>query len=197
MTHYEVLGVGPAATPAEVRAAYRRAARDAHPDRNGAGSAERMARVNEAWRVLGDPARRRDYDMQLGRDPQGAVASTGSSAWSDAAGSRDSVRVPVSVTPARVPWRFMAGMAFAGIALLVIGRLFTSPAPTAGPDNILRSGDCVTLTASLEAVEVLCSQPYDAVVRVLVPFDQQCPTGTESFRDRQGMGTACVERVAP
>jgi hypothetical protein len=55
----------------------------------------------------------------------------------------------------------------------------------------------VTLTPSLEAVEVLCSQPYDAVVRVLVPFDQQCPTGTESFRDRQGMGTACVERVAP
>jgi hypothetical protein len=197
MTHYEVLGVAPTASATEVRAAYRRAARDTHPDRHGAGSAERMARVNEAWRTLGDPARRRDYDAQLGRALHGTVAPSGSSAWSDAAGSRDSVHVPVPATPARVPWRFMAGMAFAGVALLVIGRLFTSPTPPTGPDNILRAGDCVTLTPSLEAVEVLCSQPYDAVVRVLVPFDQQCPTGTESFRDRQGMGTACVERVAP
>lgn len=89
----------------------------------------------------------------------------------------------------------MIGMAVAGIGLLVVGRLFTTPTAPSGPDNILRSGDCVTLTATFEAVEVLCTQPYDAVVRILVPFDQSCPTGTESFRDRQGMGNACVERV--
>lgn len=88
-------------------------------------------------------------------------------------------------------------MAVAGVGLLVVGRLFTSSTTPAGPDNILRAGDCVTLTPTFEAVEVSCSQPYDAVVRVLVPFDQQCPTGTESFRDRQGMGTACVERTVP
>jgi hypothetical protein len=35
------------------------------------------------------------------------------------------------------------------------------------------------------------------LVRSLVPFDQQCPTGTESYRDRQGMGNACVERATP
>ncbi len=195
MTHYEVLGVGSAATPDEVRAAYRRAARDAHPDRHGAGSAERMARVNEAWRVLGDPARRRAYDDELAAGVMTVASHAGARpSETDRPGT---VHIPVPVTPARVPWRFMAGMALAGVALLVIGRLFTSPTPPSGPDNILRAGDCVTLTTSFEAVEVLCSQPYDAVVRVLVPFDQQCPTGTESFRDRQGMGTACVERVAP
>lgn len=195
MTHYDVLGIGPAAGPDEVRAAYRRAARDAHPDRHGAGSAERMARVNEAWRVLGDPLRRRAYDDELAAGEVPAASQGG--ARPSATDRPGGVHIHVPVPPARVPWRFMAGMAFAGIALLVIGRLFTSPTPPSGPDNILRAGDCVTLTTSFEAAEVLCSQPYDAVVRALVPFDQQCPTGTESFRDRQGMGTACVERVVP
>lgn len=193
MNHYRVLGVHPRATHAEIRAAYRRAAQDAHPDRHGAGSAERMAAVNEAWRVLGDDRRRADYDLELAGHETPPVRTTTGPERSRSGAPYSAP--PAPVTPARIPWRFMLGMAAAGIGLLLVGRLFTSPTPPTGPDNILRSGDCVTLTATLEAVEVLCSEPYDAVVRVLVPFDQQCPTGTEGFRDRQGMGTACVERV--
>jgi hypothetical protein len=72
VTHYEVLGVPPGATAAEVRRAYLHLARTHHPDRHAEGdrtereAAEaRMRSVNEAWAVLGDAARRRAYDDAL------------------------------------------------------------------------------------------------------------------------------------
>jgi len=67
-THYEVLGVDVAASPEEVRSAYRLAARDHHPD--AGGDPVRMRDLNAAWHVLGDPARRAAYDRELGRPPQ-------------------------------------------------------------------------------------------------------------------------------
>jgi hypothetical protein len=74
-SHYDVLGVSPSATAAEVRAAYRRAARDHHPD--AGGDPRRMSDVNAAWQVLGDPARRAAYDRQLaaGRGGGGGPAT--------------------------------------------------------------------------------------------------------------------------
>lgn len=65
MTHYERLGIGTDASPAEVREAFRRAVRAVHPDRHGEGTTADMASVNQAWWVLSDPARRADYDAAL------------------------------------------------------------------------------------------------------------------------------------
>jgi curved DNA-binding protein CbpA len=66
-TYYDRLGVPPAASTAEIRAAYRELARRVHPDvADGAddvGGA--MAALNDAWYVLGDPARRAAYDATL------------------------------------------------------------------------------------------------------------------------------------
>ncbi|MEM9034030.1 MAG: J domain-containing protein [Actinomycetota bacterium] len=63
-THYDVLGVPHDATPDVIRQAYRRLAREHHPDRRGTavdpGAA--MARLNEAWTVLSDPDSRARYD---------------------------------------------------------------------------------------------------------------------------------------
>jgi hypothetical protein len=71
-THYETLGVARTATADEIRRAYHAQARRYHPDRAGDRPAaearraeEAMRRVNEAWRVLGDDHRRRDYDRDL------------------------------------------------------------------------------------------------------------------------------------
>ena len=58
---YEVLGVDPAASDAEIRRAYVALARRFHPDVHPGGE-ERMRRVNEAWAVLGDRARRAEWD---------------------------------------------------------------------------------------------------------------------------------------
>jgi len=62
--HYAVLGVQRGASADEIRAAYRRAARASHPDLNpgDASADERFKRVQVAWEVLGDPARRAAYD---------------------------------------------------------------------------------------------------------------------------------------
>lgn len=71
MTHYEVLGVAAASSTADIRAAYHRQARRWHPDfaaANGVDAARarrEMQRVNEAWRVLSDPNRRRSYDAEI------------------------------------------------------------------------------------------------------------------------------------
>lgn len=65
MTHYEVLGVGPAADEATLHEAYLELARQHHPDRAG-GDASRMRAINEAWATLGDPVRRARYDRAIG-----------------------------------------------------------------------------------------------------------------------------------
>jgi hypothetical protein len=61
---YDVLGVRPDASAAELRRAYLELARQHHPDRAG-GSPERMRALNEAWETLRDPERRRRYDLTL------------------------------------------------------------------------------------------------------------------------------------
>ena len=70
MNHYQVLDVEPWATAEELRAAHRRAVRALHPDSRDAAlppaEADAALRlVNEAWAVLGDPARREAYDDAL------------------------------------------------------------------------------------------------------------------------------------
>jgi molecular chaperone DnaJ len=61
---YQVLGVPRSATTSEIRKAYRKLARELHPDRNpGDGAAEsRFKEVSEAHHVLADDARRKEYD---------------------------------------------------------------------------------------------------------------------------------------
>lgn len=62
--HYEVLGVSRDATPDEIKKAYRRLARELHPDVNpGEEASERFKLVTHAYDVLSDPDQRARYDM--------------------------------------------------------------------------------------------------------------------------------------
>jgi DnaJ-class molecular chaperone len=65
--YYLVLGISPNATPEQIRSAYRRKAKNLHPDRVG-GGCEPFQAVQEAYEVLGDPASRRAHDDQLARE---------------------------------------------------------------------------------------------------------------------------------
>ncbi len=63
--YYELLQVSATATFEEVHKAYRSLALQYHPDRNSApGSASTMVAINEAYSVLSEPSRRREYDRE-------------------------------------------------------------------------------------------------------------------------------------
>ncbi len=61
---YEVLGLSKNATEAEIKSAYRKMARQHHPDVDkSAGSAEKFKEISEAYQVLSDPNKRKNYDQ--------------------------------------------------------------------------------------------------------------------------------------
>ncbi|MEU5837569.1 molecular chaperone DnaJ [Streptomyces diacarni] len=62
--YYKVLGVPKDATEAEIKKAYRKLARENHPDANAGDpkAEERFKDASEAYDVLGDPKRRKEYD---------------------------------------------------------------------------------------------------------------------------------------
>jgi curved DNA-binding protein CbpA len=74
---YAVLDVDPAATPDQLRVAFRRAVLRHHPDRSGTATGlatRRTSLLNRAWSELRDPARRRAYDGALERGEAATVA---------------------------------------------------------------------------------------------------------------------------
>lgn len=61
--YYEVLGVAREATPEEIKRAYRKLARQYHPDVAGPDAAEKFKEVTAAHEVLSNPEKRRMYDL--------------------------------------------------------------------------------------------------------------------------------------
>jgi molecular chaperone DnaJ len=65
-THYDTLEVSPGANQAEIKQAYRRLAKQFHPDSNQTtANHDRIAAINAAYEILGDPQQRQSYDRQL------------------------------------------------------------------------------------------------------------------------------------
>lgn len=190
MTLYERLGVSPQASAGEVRDAYRRLARQHHPDRGGLDPAA-MAALNEAYRVLRDPARRAVYDQSL-RTPVGSAAG-GPAPVPPRHTDRPTSRPTEPLPPARYPWKLVVVMFLLGTAVVLLGVALYEPAAEPPPDNLLGPGSCVFIEDNGDAREINCRDgTEELVVEVLVPSDAPCPMGTTGYRDRQGRGLACV-----
>jgi curved DNA-binding protein CbpA len=66
--HYKILEIPRDASAEDIQHAYRALAMRFHPDRNPSpDAAAKMTSINEAWEVLGDARRRRDYDIQISK----------------------------------------------------------------------------------------------------------------------------------
>src|SRR3954447_21663505 len=88
--HYKVLGVDRKASADEIKKAYRKLARQYHPDRNpGDAKAEaRFKEISQAHDILGDPDKRKDYDRALA-NPFSNVGRGGGQPGFDAGGFGD------------------------------------------------------------------------------------------------------------
>ncbi len=89
--YYQILGVGRTATPAEIKKAFRKLAREHHPDKKPGDKAaeQRFKDLNEANAVLSDPDKRAKYD-HFGKDweayARAAKANAGTGRGAGAAG---------------------------------------------------------------------------------------------------------------
>lgn len=62
--YYEILGVSEKATPDEIKKAYRKLAREHHPDVSKTDSNEKFKEINEAYEILKDEEKKSRYDFQ-------------------------------------------------------------------------------------------------------------------------------------
>jgi curved DNA-binding protein CbpA len=198
--HYATLGVPRTASLDQIRRAYRDRMRNVHPDSasrtsargvSSAASTEEVTRIAEAWNILSSPDRRAAYDLQL---------AVGSAAGAEGTTSRVASSRPMSnpdldrpYPPARFPWRFVLTIIGVGAAILIVLHILGDPMPERGIDGLISAGSCVDFDDVGAAYEVPCNGPHQAVARELVPFGSACDSDTTQARDRQGMGTVCIE----
>jgi len=82
--YYEVLGVTRNASPDEIKKAFRRLAREYHPDVNKSPDAEsKFKEINEAYEVLSDEQKRAAYDRYGHASAQGGFGAEGFGGFSD------------------------------------------------------------------------------------------------------------------
>lgn len=170
--YYETLGVKRDATPEQIKAAYRRLARQLHPDVNKApDAAQRFARVQEAYDALSDPQKRRHYDEWGTTEPgfAGAAADSGprraTYTWSNI-GGRPGVGV---------------GGFPGGDVESIFEEFFGQGGPRAGPRR-----------ARTRPV-----RGEDAEADIVIDFMEAVRGGTKSLRLTRGSTTQTVEVTIP
>ena len=77
--YYKVLGVDRCAAPEEIKRAYRRLAKQYHPDviKDDKAKQDRMYQIQEAYACLGDEERRSKYDVACLKNSQSAMGAGG------------------------------------------------------------------------------------------------------------------------
>jgi hypothetical protein len=169
--YYAILGVLPTATVDEIRSAYRKCAKEFHPDHFGQDSAP-FRNVQEAYDVLGDPATRALYDRRS-REPL-------------AGSPLDMARGPAVIRPRRPPAEpLRSDRRPAEVETISPLRSYRTSSPSF--DEILENlSNALDLrvhrkserfhTLTMEVVLTPDQARRGGIVRVLLPIEAQCPT---------------------
>ena len=137
-SYFAILGVPSGASPDEIKSAYRRLVKEYHPDRFPGGT-EAFLQIQEAYSVLGDVSRRRQYEQSL-HEPPAPVRGTRRSYR----GLPARPSAPRGGGETKVPPRGRQESALPG-ALVTGGNrppFFHPPVPTAAPRWRNRSFPC-------------------------------------------------------
>ena len=88
--YYQTLGLSRGASQADIKKAFRKLARESHPDKHpgDSGAERRFKEINEAHAVLSDPAKRAKYD-QFGRDWEAYARAGAAAGAAGGAGAQD------------------------------------------------------------------------------------------------------------
>lgn len=199
-TYYDVLGVPSSASAEAIRRAYRGGARELHPDRRPRASAEEwaaaaraMQELNEAWRVLGDPGRRSDYDRALAAS---ARAARPARRVDDEEPYRHAAAEPGDVGVAVVrglPWVVV-------LTVLFLIFVFTAFAGGGSDDRPTASdlvGRCVEVQPGSEVREVPCTGPSDGRVDLVAARSSLCPSGAAVIRMPGERSWLCLRDPTP
>ena len=160
-----------------------------------------LAAVSQAWSVLGNTTSRRLYDESLSAkskyrqapNPKKSKVNENFDDFADDFIDETDFEAPRVIVRAKGPWRFLLSLVAVGALLILILHSTSSPSIQQGPDSLIQSGSCVAFDSSQAVYEVSCDGPHDGVVRQLIGFDRTCSSDTFGYRDRQGMGIACLE----
>jgi hypothetical protein len=187
--YYAVLGVSPTASMEQLRAAYRDKVRIIHPDSAVAASpiaSLQMAEVVRAWSTLSNADLRHAYDAEL------FDTELFDTELFDVKSEAEDSFPPAPIVRGRFPKGLIGSILAIGVVGVLVLDVLSGPAVPAKPDGLLQAGSCIAVDSNRLAVEVECGVDHYGVVRQLIGFDMTCPSDTESIRDRQGMGQACV-----
>jgi hypothetical protein len=157
-----------------------------------------MAAVNEAWTVLGDPARRASYDASLARAtvPVRTVRPDDDVDLVRDEERDDEAADARSFWAVALPWILVLAVLGAIFLFTAYARGFGGgDTPTPPPvDGVIEVGSCVHLNDVARAVEVPCGGPHTGVVGAIVVAGAACPLHTEGFFDLSGEHLICITR---
>ena len=125
--YYETLGVPRSASDADIKKAFRKLARDYHPDvaKNKKQAEEKFKEINEAYEVLGDPAKRKRYD-ELGANWQSGADFRPPPGWESFARGRAHPAASQRAQTGQHEPTLVRGLSFMDAVMLLVGGIIGS-----------------------------------------------------------------------